>query len=424
VLVLAVVFLILLRDDGPESHAKDDLDARLKRLRSLPYTTVTDHEADPGSGGVRIHDRDRVHPGYNIFVVYDSSLVRLMDMDGEVVHEWSYPEEGGIRWRHARMLDSGDLFAIEKFISLTKLNWDSEVLWKQPLQIHHEIVMLPDSTLLAMVREMHDYRNVRVRFPAIVYLTPAGEEIERWSSYDHLNEIKSMFDQTSFFDTVLDALLAKGDSLEVFAGLGKNLEMRWLKPGTKFYDYFHLNTITPLPATPLGEEDPRFREGNLLICFRNVNQIAVLDKDTREILWTWGEGVMEWPHHPTMLKNGNILVFDNGVERRYSQVLEVDPVSEKIVWQYVGDPPSTFYTYSKGSAQRFPNGNTLICEGDAGRIFEVTRKGEIVWEWINPVLREGRRGQVYRMIRLELETVEPLLERDRAGPDDAGRDAS
>ncbi len=399
------------------SSYRDDLDERLSKLRSLPYTTVTDEEADPESGGVTIYDRDRAHRGYNIFVVYDSSLVWLMDMEGNVVHEWSYPEEGGIRWRHARMLSNGDIFAIEKFKSLSRLSWDSKVLWKRKMQIHHEIVMLPDSVLVAMVREVHNYRNVRVRFPAIVYLKADGEEIARWSTHDHLSEIKQAFDRTSFFDTILDELLADGDSARVFAGLDKSLEMRWLKPGTRFYDYFHLNTITPLPATPLGERDSRFREGNLLICFRNVNQIAVLEKDTHEILWTWGEGVMEWPHHPTMLENGNILVFDNGVERRYSQVLELDPVSKEVLWQYVADPPTDFYTYSKGSAQRFPNGNTLICEGDAGRVFEVTSDGEIVWEWINPVLREGRRGQVYRMIRLEPGAVEPLLRMDAGRPD-------
>jgi len=31
-----------------------------------------------------------------------------------------------------------------------------------------------------------------------------------------------------------------------------------------------------------------------------------------------------------------------------------------------------------------PNGNTLICEGDFGRLFEVTMGGDIVWEYVNP----------------------------------------
>jgi hypothetical protein len=35
------------------------------------------------------------------------------------------------------------------------------------------------------------------------------------------------------------------------------------------------------------------------------------------------------------------------------------------------------------NAQRLPNGNTLINEASFGRFFEVTRDGEIVWEYVN-----------------------------------------
>ncbi|MFH1311850.1 MAG: arylsulfotransferase family protein, partial [Candidatus Eisenbacteria bacterium] len=86
------------------------------------------------------------------------------------------------------------------------------------------------------------------------------------------------------------------------------------------------------------------------------------------------------------------------------------PVTETVKWQYIGDPPRSFYSEQKGSAQRLPNGNTLICDGDNGRAIEVTMAGEIVWEWLNPATEEGRRVQVYRMIRLDPGVVEPLLE--------------
>jgi len=51
------------------------------------------------------------------------------------------------------------------------------------------------------------------------------------------------------------------------------------------------------------------------------------------------------------------------------------------------------------SAQRLPNGNTLITEGSDGRIFEVTRDHELVWEYISPYW--GKRGlnMVYRAYR-------------------------
>ena len=69
-------------------------------------------------------------------------------------------------------------------------------------------------------------------------------------------------------------------------------------------------------------------------------------------------------------------------------MLEVNPITREIVWQYTaddsGDPVWTFFTSFVGNVQRLPNGNTLINEGMNGRIFQVTPEGEIVWEYVNP----------------------------------------
>jgi len=96
---------------------------------------------------------------------------------------------------------------------------------------------------------------------------------------------------------------------------------------------------------------------------------------------------------------GNLLVFDNGYvdgntnpyrasTRPYSRVLEINPLDKSIVWEYTAEnsnrPIWTFFSHYISGAQRQPNGNTLICEGSNGRIFEVTPAGEIVWEYINP----------------------------------------
>jgi hypothetical protein len=254
-----------------------------------------------------------------------------------------------------------------------------------------------------------DYRGLLVRFPSIAALAPDGRVVDWWSAYDHLAQIKQVFDQRSFLDTVLDSLLVEHTYLEILESLEERSMAKTTAQGVTYYDYFHLNTITVLPPTPLGDVDPRFRPGYLLICFRRVNQIGVLDMNSKQVLWAWGEGELEWPHHPTMLPDGKILVFDNGVKRGYSRVIELDPRTGRIEWEYTGSPPEGFFTFAKGSAQRLANGNTLISEGDKGRAFEITREGEVVWEWLNPALVNGRRVQVYRMERLDPGLVEPLL---------------
>ena len=87
--------------------------------------------------------------------------------------------------------------------------------------------------------------------------------------------------------------------------------------------------------------------------------------------------------------------------------MEIDPISLEIIWQYTPIEAgfvmpldaSRFYSPFISSAQRLPNGNTLITEGSDGRIFEVTRNHELVWEYISPYW--GKRGlnMVYRAYR-------------------------
>jgi outer membrane protein assembly factor BamB len=171
-----------------------------------------------------------------------------------------------------------------------------------------------------------------------------------------------------------------------------------------------------LPGSPAGRRDPRFRAGNLLTSARHASTIFVIDRDTDRIVWAWGPGEVLGQHMPTMLADGRVLLFDNGWEteeatRGHSRVIELDPLDGRIVWQYVADPPASFYSPTRGGSQRLANGNTLIAESNTGRLFEVTRGGEIVWEYWNPNRQDGKRPPIYRVVAYPPEVVEPLLKR-------------
>ncbi len=100
---------------------------------------------------------------------------------------------------------------------------------------------------------------------------------------------------------------------------------------------------------------------------------------------------------------GNALVFNNDRGRpgqSYSSVEEVvlpfDPERgflreagapfgpDESVWSYTAPDRESFYSFIVSSAHRVPNGNTLVCDGPAGRLFEVTREGRVVWDYLNP----------------------------------------
>jgi hypothetical protein len=72
-------------------------------------------------------------------------------------------------------------------------------------------------------------------------------------------------------------------------------------------------------------------------------------------------------------------------------VIEVDAATDTIVWSYDTKPSWRFFSSFISGAQRLENGNTLICEGMQGRLFEVTTEGNIVWEYVNPFFGEDER---------------------------------
>ena len=107
---------------------------------------------------------------------------------------------------------------------------------------------------------------------------------------------------------------------------------------------------------------------------------------------------------------GNLLLFNNkhnpGTPDEYSSVMELKPPlradgsydwerEAEIVWSYTADG---FYSATRSGVQRLPNGNTLITEARDGRLIEVNPDGETVWEFVNPISRDGlvRQGETPR----------------------------
>lgn len=81
------------------------------------------------------------------------------------------------------------------------------------------------------------------------------------------------------------------------------------------------------------------------------------------------------------------MLFANGIHtpvNPYSRVVEFDPATGETKWEYQGSPIWTFFSPNISGVQLFSNGNRLICEGQMGRVFEVTVSGEVVWEYVCP----------------------------------------
>ena len=408
-LLLAFFIARISQDGGKPETGKDNPRERLKALRSLPYTMLSSEAVDSTRSGVVTHIPGETWPGYNLYATGLSGGVVLMDMDGRTVHRWQDPREKPGPALLPRLLAGGDVLIIQKFSGLIRLDWNSNVVWHRAMVPHHDISFLTDSTFYVLDSEVKRYRGLIVKFPIVVHMNLDNEVLGRWQVSENMDDISENMDTRSFLDTVLDRLLAEHGAAEGRKRMPPELLDEDRSAAQTVHDYFHANTISVIGENPLGEHDRRFKPGNILTCFRNVNQVLVLDAETRRVVWSWGEGELQWPHHPSMLDNGNILIFDNGVERQYSRLVELNPGTGEIEWEYVADPPESFFSSTRGSCQRLPNGNTLVCESNNGRFFEITRDGKIVWEWLNPAIREGRRELLYRIERLSPSIIEPLL---------------
>ncbi len=383
--------------------------SRLERLLALPYLTYSTESSPDNISGVVKYNRSSAYDGYNLYYRVPLNEAYLMDMEGRVVHTWRWPQYAKKNaWQAIEMLDNGDLLVACLPCGLLKIDWNSNIIFQnKDLSPHHDIDVLPDRTLLVLNRRFQRYRGEEVAFDEIIHLTENGTPISRWSTFENRKYLKQFHNPSLL------------DSEEFITEKTKKRYKKFLKEKfgvTKFlkFDYYHANTISALPQTPLGVRDRRFQEGNRLVCFRNVDLLVIIDKDTGKIVWSWGPGNIVLPHMPTMLNNGNILIFDNQGNGGYSRVIELEPVTKKIVWEYKGSPPESFHSKWRGSAQRLPNGNTFILESDRGRAIEVTPGKEIVWEWLNPDMEPNkkRHRSIYRMMRVDRDIVDGLLKTD------------
>jgi len=140
-------------------------------------------------------------------------------------------------------------------------------------------------------------------------------------------------------------------------------------------------------------------DGNILACFRKNDSLVVIEKSSGDVLWRWGYGELAHPQQATLLTGGNVLVFDSGyhhagINMANSRIVEVVPCTGRITWTYAEGANQLFYSSGPGGAQRLPNGNTLVCEGIRGRLFEVTGDGRPVWEYVNRLPGEAAVGPV------------------------------
>ena len=362
----------------PRVEVSEETAAQLEALGYMP-TTPTDN---PEQRGVTATD-DSAARGVNLYSSRRRATAHLTDVAGQVLHEWhaddAHPE--GHSWMHVEPVGDGAILALTKDHNVAKLDRDSQLIWRTELRAHHDLAVHEDGRVFVLAREPRELEHGGATLPVladeIVILSAGGEVLETMPLVPVMAE--------HLPQTRLAAIARVKDEWP---------ESRLMRPGG-VADVLHTNSIAFLEQDIEGVAP----KGSLLLSFRSANRIAILDVRASRVLWIWGAGELQRQHDATQLANGNILLFDNGPGRGHSRVLEVDPKSNEIVWSYGGPE---LYTELRGGAQELRNGNILITESDRGHAIEVTRDGEIVWEFWNPEVHGTdpvERDVIYRLNR-------------------------
>ncbi|MFT5286294.1 MAG: hypothetical protein ACI8TQ_002462 [Planctomycetota bacterium] len=376
-------------EDSPDGRWRKarQIEGEIDALEGIGY--ASGYKEAPVERGVTINTAE-AHTGYNFYVSGHGPEAVLMDMAGVELHRWrasfddvfpNFKRTLGTRlqyrdfWRRAYLYPNGDILAIFEGHALIKLDRNSEVLWTFTGLAHHDLEVTDDGRIYLLTRKGKVIPRINpdkaILEDFVVVLDSSGKRLEKISIYESFENSK-------------------------FEGLLKTVESRG--------DLFHTNTIEVLDGS-LADRNPAFARGNVLVSILRMSTVVILDMNTKKVVWALSEGWKE-QHQPTMLENGEMMVFDNlgGDERNgRTRVIQFDPIDYRETWSYEGDADNYFQSDRCGSCQRLPGGNTLITESDNGRAFEVTPDKRIVWEFLNPSLAgddESLIATLFEVVRL------------------------
>jgi hypothetical protein len=354
-------------------------------LGALPYVSwVSSREGDSKKTGVTKYKSQEASDGINIFYSDIVTDAQLIDMRGNTVH--TFRDNTGRKWiwKFMKPYLGGDFLVLIGDKALFRIARDSTLKWLLEKRLHHYLDVSESGDIYVL-------GNKKIYSPRYYLWSPI---------IDNMIGVITPDGNPKGKEISLARMILEEKELLRAAKMQKGKASTY---GRGAWDIFHTNTVQLIKKNIFRNGELLFKKGNLLITIRRLDAIAVVDTEKEEIVWHWGVGELDKPHNALLLDNGNISIFDNGTGRKYSRVIELNPVTETIEWEYKASPLKKFFSKTRGAAQKLPNGNVLITESDRGRVFEITREGKTVWEFFNPHLskKKEKRAAISNMSRIE-----------------------
>jgi len=378
-------------------------------------------------------------PGYTLFAPKHNHITYLLNNEGQYVHSWKSEYEPG---QVVHLLPNGHMIRACMLRvqggtgggeggRIEEYDWDGKLVWEfdhatRDYQLHHDLKPLPNGHILAlMVERKTREQAMAVGFQSDMmredYLVPdalveiepirpkGGKIVWEWHVWDHL---------------IQDFDKSKPNCGDVAA----HPELVYVNCNGRAVPAFwnHMNSF-----------DYNAKLDQIVLSVRGCNEIWILDHSTTikeaaghtggksgqggDLIYRWGNpaayqrGTLQdkqlvQQHDAQWIPDGypgagHMTIFNNGYDRGWSSVVEIVlPMAAngrytleagkaygptKPVWHYEAKNRTDFFSSEISGAHRLRNGNTLICGGIVGNLFEVTPAGEMVWQYVNPMVRGG-----------------------------------
>ncbi|MFN8368294.1 MAG: aryl-sulfate sulfotransferase [Candidatus Kapaibacterium sp.] len=384
--------------------------------------------------GLFTYNQEKSFNGLTLFNQMSSKTTYLLDNCGRVVHKWESNYTPG----HSQyLLEDGSILRAGSIEGspfnaggtgglIERINWEGKVTWtyvlsNDTIHQHHDLFPLKNGNILVIV--WHKLNNAQAKAAGrtqvltdlwsekILELKPTGpisaEVVWEWRVWDHL---------------IQDVDAAK-PNFGVVKDHPERININ--HASTPIPDWLHFNSVA-------YNEDL----DQIVISSHNSHELWIIDHSTTtaeaatskggkygkggDLLYRWGNPAMYNAGTATdqlirgqhsvhwipkgLTDAGNIMIFNNRAggsgANVYSTVDIIKPPMDEqgnyklegakfgpdsAYWRYYGTPRNSFFSTNIASAQRLPNGNTLICSGAPGIFFEITPDNEIVWKYINPI---------------------------------------
>ena len=415
-------------------------------LLTLPLLFVFPVQAQNQTVGL-MRNEPGAYEGYTLITPALHPSVYLINLDGQIVHQWEVSASWGTT---NRLLPDGALLRVsgapgtwvdvQGFSGRGEIiEWDGTIRWQydfvtENYMLHHDVVPLPNGNLLGAVWDRRDMDaitavgfdpdhlvedHVEIFSERIVEFKPilpdTIEIVWQWDSWDHLVQDHAPLLSDTYAERIadypgrIDINTSTGGDWLHFNALDYNETLDVIVVSASFVDEFWVIDHSTSTEEAKGNAGGNFGVGGQLL-YRWGNP-RMYGAGTEQ------DQTLHFLHSTMWIPDGlpgagNLLVFENGVgqpEGNYSTVHELTlPYMEEVygdaiwyaqdldgafkdpetVWSYAS--PGEFYSDFVSGQQRLPSGNTLIAEGMTGRIFELSAgSDQRVWEYVNPVILTG-----------------------------------